>query len=44
MEDEIEDLPLELLQIADIYPPVVLLWQIGTRKSVNIPMGMANFW
>ena len=41
-EEDYEDLPLELLQTADIYSLGVVLWEIGTRKNVNIPIGMEH--
>ena len=42
VDEELEELPLELLQVADIYSLGVLLWEIATRKNVNIPIGMGH--
>ena len=42
VDTELTELPLEVLQIADIYSLGVLLWEIATRKNVNIPIGVAH--
>jgi len=33
-------LEVKMLQTADVYSLGVVLWELGTRRSVNIPMGM----
>ena len=42
VDSDLSDLPLEVLQKADIYSFGVVLWEIATRKNVYIPMDMEH--
>jgi serine/threonine protein kinase len=39
---DLSDLPLSLLKIADVYSLGVVFWEIATRETVDIPIGMEH--